>query len=407
LKPASRASSFARCCCAVSSGCQPNAGYPGNSQGASGIAAVATQITISANYSARSAQVIASMAAATVVPGTTNPAPYVVTVQLGTTEVRFGNESSPNLRPTWDTPENIPYNIPLNSERGYLAVAISGGNIAQYTVTIEVLCVQTNEAFAQWQLDTYSSIYQAYLSLQSSYQQAVGQNQQSLAGSNYPGSSPDENQRVVQIELKREVISLVTLQQFDPANIPVPLLGNPSLIATPATSIDPSVGSGPNNQPSTESELNFAATFSLAPLIRFLEEGFEWDQMQYIFYPHYWNQKDEWFNLALLEDPDPTFTQFLRAGAARVVVPVQPVLKNPSSISLQTGQPWDGGSPPQVYDPLYLSIATEIAQADQQPVTETLVPPTWTMRLPTTLTMLRSDTPTIAPYAASATYVIG
>ena len=64
---------------------------------------------------------------------------------------------------------------------------------------------------------------------------------------------------------------------------------------------------------------------------------------------------------------------------------------------LQTGQPWDGGSPPQVYDPLYLSLAAEIEAADQRPLTETLIEPTWTMRLPTTLTMLRTNTPTLLP----------
>jgi hypothetical protein len=147
--------------------------------------------------------------------------------------------------------------------------------------------------------------------------------------------------------------------------------------------------------------------FADAPVIRFMEEAFEWEQMQYIFYPYYWNSKNLWFDLSLLEDPDPLFAQFLRAGASRVVVPVRPGFEQAFVYFLQTGQPWDGGTPPQVYDPLYLSIATEIEEADQMPMTETLIEPTWTMRLPTTLTMLRSNTPNIAPYSAAATYPIG
>lgn len=386
------------------------------------------------------------------------------------------------------------FTIPNLSERGTLPVTVSCGNILTYVVAIEVMCVMTVEAFAQWQLSTFTAINQAYLSLLSTYQEATGQNQQSLGGANYPGSSPDENQRVIQIELKREVISMTTLNQFDAPGAAAPYavttaysaasivnyngttyislqnanqgnepdtspgwwstnisqfnapqaVGayNPGTLyaagavvgyngvayislqggnsgnepdTSPAwwdtnadTYVDVNLPPLPGqSSPATASDINFPVLFAQAPLIRFMEEGFEWDQMQYIFYPYYWNRKSEWFDLALLEDPDPLFTQFLRAGAARVVVPVRPGFEEAFLYFLQTGQPWDGGSVPQVYDPLYLSLATEIEEADQAPTAETLVGATWTMRLPTTLTMLRSLSPQIAPYAATAIYPIG
>ena len=380
----------------------------------------------------------------------------------------------------------------LGDEVGQLDVGVSCAAVKQYMVDIEVTCSLTDEAFAQWQLQAYSAINQAYLALQSAYQQAISQNQQALAATNYPGSSPAENTRVVQTELKREVLSLVTLRQFDPPTIAptyaagttysvgdvvayggsayVSLQGantghqpdiNPiwwsttieqydaptaaaaynaatvysageyaSVGNTPYVSLqDANQGNQPGSSPAwwatntanygdpnlppwspqaalTRSAINFPRLFQQAPLVRFLEEGFEWDQMQYIFYPYYWNQKDEWFNLALREDPDYLFALFLRAGAARVVVPVRPGFEASFLYFLQTGQPWNGGSVPQVWNSNYVSIATEIAAMDNQPVSETLVPPTWIMRVPTTLTMLR---PPITPpaYSAAAAYPEG
>ena len=127
----------------------------------------------------------------------------------------------------------------------------------------------------------------------------------------------------------------------------------------------------------------------------------------YIFYPYYWNQKSQWFNLALIEDPDYLFNLFLRSGAARVVVPVRPGFEEAFIYYLQSGQPWDGGSPPQVYDPLYLSIAAEIAEQDDEPVTETLISPTWTMNLPTTLNMLRGAPGAPPEYDETVAYPLG
>jgi hypothetical protein len=472
-------------------------GQSSTSTGAGNIAPVVDALQIPAGYQAQSATVIAGLAAMAA-----NANAYNVSVTIGNQFIQWGEQlwagSMPNSPQNGQNTQNVgsgtAFNVTLNGERSLLGVTVSAGVVMQFDVSIEVTCVMTNEAFAQWQLTTYSSIYQAYLALQSTYQQAVGQSQQSMAGANYPGSSPSENLRVMQIELKREVISLVTLNQYNPppaapaysstTTYPINAIvsyNNVTYISLQAGNLnnEPDInpswwstnivqfnapqaaapyvsgttypagavvgydgyayislqGSNQGNEPdtsptwwamdtatyvdvnlppwagqgnpSTPSALNFPVLFAQAPLIRFMEEAFEWDQMQYIFYPYYWNTKQKWFELALLEDPDPLFTQFLRAGAARVVVPVQPGFEEAFVYFLQTGQPWDGGSVPQVYDPLYLSIATEIAQADQEPVVDTLVGTTWTMRLPTTLTMLRSTTPSIAPYSATAAYPLG
>jgi hypothetical protein len=425
---------------------------------------------------------------------------YNLAVNVGNKFLQWGNRvwagTLPNGVPsdTGFVGSGVALTVDGLNERGTIGVTISGGVVLAYVANVEVKCVMTDETFAQWQLNTFTTINQSYLSLLSTYQEATSQTQQGLSGGSYPGNSPDENLRVVQTELKREVISLVTLQQFDPPtsaagyaaattyeagaivaynNVAyVSLHGgnqgnqpninpgwwstsitqfNAPRVATPfvpATSY--AIGAivsyngqlyfslqdnNNNNQPDvsptwwatdiatyvdpnlpppsaqgnsvTASAINIPVLFAEAPIIRFMEEAFEWEQMQYVFYPYYWNSKNKWFGLALLEDSHALFAQFLRAGASRVVVPVRPGFERAFIYFLQTGQPWDGGSPPQVYDPLYLSLAAEIEAADQRPITETLIEPTWTMQLPTTLTMLRTNTPNFPPYVPTASYIIG
>ena len=46
--------------------------------------------------------------------------------------------------------------------------------------------------------------------------------------------------------------------------------------------------------------------------------------MTYELMPYYWGRKHKWLESLTLEDPDPLFREFLRAGAAFVTVPVDP-----------------------------------------------------------------------------------
>jgi hypothetical protein len=45
----------------------------------------------------------------------------------------------------------------------------------------------------------------------------------------------------------------------------------------------------------------------------------------YITYPYFWGRPDTWITkLTTINDPDPVFDEFLKAGFARVVVPARP-----------------------------------------------------------------------------------
>jgi len=87
--------------------------------------------------------------------------------------------------------------------------------------------------------------------------------------------------------------------------------------------------------------------------------------MTYLFYPYFWGKKSEWPTVAQLSHDDPLFARFLRAGAARVQVPVRLGFEQAMLTYLSTGQLWTGegtlvNSDADAPDPLHLSIIDEL-----------------------------------------------
>jgi hypothetical protein len=143
-------------------------------------------------------------------------------------------------------------------------------------------------------------------------------------------------------EIKRAAIMLLTGQAFD-------LFG--STIET---------ANGPT-------DVRFDDADAEGRYIQFLEQAFEWRHMAYAFYPYFWGRKSKWRDYALEDDVDALFAQFLRAGAARVVVAIRPGFEDAVRFFLAHGRPWNGGAPPVVEpsDPEsvpYITIAQELAE---------------------------------------------
>jgi hypothetical protein len=138
--------------------------------------------------------------------------------------------------------------------------------------------------------------------------------------------------------------------------------------------------------------------------VSFFEQAFEWRNMQYTFYPYYWTRKEDWASLSQVEEVDPLFGWFLRAGAARVVIPVRPgwetrVVNYALDRQIPRGTTLD--------DPLYYSIDEEIRE--QQADVDTEGKPTgvpWRVTLPTDLVYVQDDEAIPRPPApAEAGYV--
>ncbi|HEY5741128.1 MAG TPA: hypothetical protein VIS99_01195, partial [Terrimicrobiaceae bacterium] len=104
-----------------------------------------------------------------------------------------------------------------------------------------------------------------------------------------------------------------------------------------------------------------------APMIQFLEQAFEWNNLTYFFYPYFWARGTHWDNLADLEANDPEFAKFLRSGSARVIVPARPGFDDAVKFWLLYREPFLGGPMPLPGDPLYVGIDREIQDLTRGP----------------------------------------
>ncbi|MCE4065220.1 hypothetical protein LXM63_08930 [Chryseobacterium gleum] len=121
-------------------------------------------------------------------------------------------------------------------------------------------------------------------------------------------------------------------------------------------------------------------------LAKFMEQAFEWNIMDYTFYPYYWGDKKRWQEMYLSQNTDPLFRSFLQAGMARVIVTVKPGFEDAVQFFMSTGRIWNGGEVPVIGDPMYLSIVDEL----REPVGVKQGKP-WITTLPTSLNILQED----------------
>lgn len=250
---------------------------------------------------------------------------------------------------------------------GSISVAVGANEIRTFAVNVEVVCSRTDEALTKWKIKVYDAIVTAYSKLKADYDRALAEAE--VADTNpVQGRNPLENHRMEIDELKKFCLSLIAGQQFDGYG---------------AIELDPGTGLP---------QVNVQAATAQGPVIRFFEQAFEWEQIQYVLYPYFWGKKSGWQARVLSSDPDSNFAEFVRAGAARVVVPVRPGFTDYVLYFLQWGKVWNDGPVPPVNDPAYVPIAKEIRASEQQPGAEVMVPGgTWDVVVPTTLVRLRES----------------
>jgi hypothetical protein len=264
---------------------------------------------------------------------------------------------------TGTTPSDHEY--VLNNEVASIPVTVHTYRMWQWTASVEVDCQRTDRALNAWRLETHTAIMQAYLKLERDYADRLAALQTQAANA-IQGRNPMENRAIERTELKKLALSMFTGQHFD-------MFG--------------SIRTGGYFYPEallSEAELE-------GRYIRFFEQAFEWENMMYLFYPYFWGRKELWTNRALLPDADPQFAEFLRAGAARVVVPTRPGFEEAVVHFLDTGEIWEGAGTPTLTSKRYVSIIDEIKERDHAPGAEVAEGDPWEVRLPTTLVRLRED----------------
>jgi len=234
--------------------------------------------------------------------------------------------------------ETVWKDVPLDPASA-VTVTINTNYYYNYELTATILCNLSPEKKQEWQLQTYFSIRNAYKEAKSRYDTAVEAARIRAGYEVALGRNPLRNREIEQIELKRACISMMSGQRFetfDAMNRDVAPHGYP--------------------------EIDFTEAKAEARFVQLFEQGVEWPNMTYVFYPYFWARKDEWLVLAQLEDDDPLFNRFMQAGSARVQIPVRPGFESSFLNYFKGAMIWDGSGELIVFgdDDPHLPLVTEL-----------------------------------------------
>lgn len=185
-----------------------------------------------------------------------------------------------------------PQGVPVS---GRVHGAWDGAMYVQITLT----CRRTPEAYDKWRIATWAALRAGYegLARQLSQEEQLAAIQQQMRVAASPEGPSAVNRRIEREELQKWAIKSLRLV---PQNL---------------NAIE-KVGERHEISPfHAEAE---------APIVRFYENAFEWEHMNYFLYPYHWARRATWAMRNSIQRVDPRFQAFLQAGAARVIVPVTP-----------------------------------------------------------------------------------
>lgn len=283
--------------------------------------------------------------------------------------------------------EKFPNAFDLSNIEGAMPISVLG-NCTSFQINIVAACEVKEKAIEAWQLKTYEAIMNAYESALSDYYSQINASQVQ-AGVQIQGRNPDFNRKIERDELRKGVLRLLT-DNFSQTRV-----GGSWRLKERFDSIS----TGEHGYP----EFNVSEGMVEGKIIQFFEQAFEWNNITYRFSPYFWGRKSNWKDIFPLTDNDPLFTDFLRAGAARIVVPVHPAYNETVLHYLATNEIWNGGTPPTLDDPLYISIVEELkadSTGDLNDIPDCncnkeseypCVVDEWKVKLPTTLVYLQED----------------
>jgi hypothetical protein len=253
----------------------------------------------------------------------------------------------------------------LDNETDSIPIALDSFKCSQIAVALEVKCQRTERAMLKWRLETHAKLTTAYKARLAEYEEKLNA-LEVQAGVAIRGRNPQLNLELMNDELKKHCISIMTEQHFD---------------------LFDSIQDGAFTIP----QIDLAENAIEGPYVRFFEQAFEWEHMTWLTYPYFWGNKSAWRERIAYEDNDPLFNQFLKAGYCRVVIPARPGFEGAIDHFMTYGEIWNGGPLPTISNPLYLPIADEIAERLDRPGEEIPQGDPWLVRVPTTLVHLRTD----------------
>lgn len=253
--------------------------------------------------------------------------------------------------------------LAMNGEQGKIPFTVTG-RADSFTISMTLKCVRTDAHLEAWKLNTFAAIKAAYDNQLGAYNIALAEAKTRM-NEGLLSKNPILNRAIEQTELRKHSVRLLSQCKFKPSEA--------MKADYPGDGVD-------------YPDIHCCQAIADGKLVQFIENCFEFGLMSYNFYPYFWSRKSEWKTIYRLEDADPIFTQFLQAGYARVIVPVREGFEKAALRYVADGTIWDGGDPPSINDPYYVSLIDEL----EDPVGIAEGDP-WQIRIPTSLTILQKD----------------
>ncbi|HLN94947.1 MAG TPA: hypothetical protein VK183_04865 [Flavobacterium sp.] len=233
-------------------------------------------------------------------------------------------------------------------------------------VNVTVTCDLSDEGLANWQNRTFKAIIDAYEEALAAFREKSASQQTATA--EVLATNPSFYRQIENTILRKNCISYL-------------LDRNTSAARTYGRNFLPFPKSFDNG------EVELSGLGDYASFVQFMEQAFEWDIMSYNFYPYYWGSRSRWTQLYTYDGTDdPIFRAFMQSGMARVIVTVRPGFEDAVGLYLSTGILWNGGRPPVLGDPLFVSLIDEVKRHKPKPYGKA-----WLTRVPTSLTILQAD----------------
>jgi hypothetical protein len=244
-------------------------------------------------------------------------------------------------------------------QSGPMAATYSYRGISHGILQLTLIFARTPESRDQWRRDAWAAIRAS----------ATAHHQEEMA------RLQEERDRLWRLLNGKDTLSLRRLEREELMRLVMQWLMGPAypvVADVPSPAIVP-VQTTMHRMLKNEQDFQAKATGSDAPAfagvtddawfhalefgewVKFFHQAVEWENLLYFLYPYFWGSEDVGRDKLLFEHSDPEHERFLRAGYARIVLPVRPGFEEDFTRLVEEGELAKNLSSP------YIPIAQDIA----------------------------------------------